>query len=131
MTADCVWQDRGDWLCRRGASLRLGLFHCLFCSMMGPQVGFCMPSLELLTCLNSRAFSKHLSSGLNVMQLQVSIQICDSLICTPCLLLGARSDLPVAIFCIENSVFFRIQLCEQQFMCYTCAGNTEYFSPES
>lgn len=73
VTADCAWHSRCNWQCQRGASLHWQLFHYLFCSMMGPWVGFCLPSLELLKCLNSRPFSKHLSSGLHVIHLFRSV----------------------------------------------------------
>lgn len=132
-----TWTVPGDsapqpgwvWLCTRGASLYLQLFHCLFYSVMGPHFVSCISSQELLTCLNSRPFSMCISSELNVLQLQVSIQICDSLLCLPWLVLWARSDLPDAVFC--SKIFLYIQLCEHQCMCYMCAGNIEYFSPES
>lgn len=108
-----------------------GCFVVFFCSMVGPRVGFCMPSLELLMCLNSRSFSKHLSSGLNVVQLQVSVQICDSLICMPCLVLWARSDLLVAIFCIENSTFFHVYRCVSKSARVARVQVTQNISPQS
>lgn len=102
-----TWAVPGDstaqpgqlWLCTRGASLYLQLFHCLFYSVMGPQFRFCISSQELLTCLNARPFSMSISFELNVIQLQLSVQICDSLIYMPWLVLSARSDLPDAVFC--------------------------------
>lgn len=106
-------------------------FIVFLCSMMGRWVGFCMLSLEPLTCLNSKPFLKHLFSGLNVIQLQVRIQICDSLICIPCLVLWARSDLPVAIFCIENSMFFHMYSCVSESACVAHGQVIQNISPKS
>lgn len=68
---------------------------------------------------------------LNVIQLQVSIQICDSLICRPCLVLWATSDLPDAVFCSKAFSVYTIVWATVRVLhvCNTC--NTEYFCPES
>lgn len=114
-----------------GASLCSRRFHYLFCSVSGPRVGFCVPSPELLTWWNSRPFSKHLSSELDVIPLQVPVQICDSLISTSCLELSARNHLPVAIFSIENSLFFHIYSCVSNRVCVTHVQVIQNIRPQS
>lgn len=69
------------------------------------------------------------SSELNEIQLQVSVQICNSLICMPWLVLWARSHLPDAVFC--GKVFFGIYSCVSNSACVTHVQVIQSISPQS